>query len=60
MKFLDVCWFDWIVFAVCWSLNFLCYAVRRWRLRVYLIREVQLARLLKERQRRAASQGWWL
>jgi len=30
--------FDWIVFCLCWSLPFACYAIRRWRVRVYLAR----------------------
>jgi hypothetical protein len=31
-------WFDWLIVGVCWSLPFLCYAVRRWRVRIYLRR----------------------
>ena len=30
--------FGWILFAFCWSLPFAVWAIRRWRVRVYLRR----------------------
>ena len=32
-------WFDWLVVAFCWSLPFALWAIRRWRVRVYVSRE---------------------
>lgn len=32
----DVSWFDWLVFAFCWSLPVLLWMVRRWRVRVFI------------------------
>lgn len=34
-------WFDWIVVGFCWSLPVVVYAVRRWRVRVYMVREIR-------------------
>ena len=42
-------WIDWAFIAFCWSLPFVCHAVRRWRIRVYRLTDPPSA---------ADAEGW--
>lgn len=41
MTWLGLNWWEWLLVALGWALIPTCYVVRRWRLRVYLVREIQ-------------------
>ena len=57
MSWLGVpCW-EWLVIAAVWALIPICYAVRRWRLRVFLVREIEQAEQTLSTQQSAVSQN---